>query len=310
MQNCKTLMILQYNVWGSKAVVIPLLADRRIHEYDIIAIQEPWQNPHMPATYCPASAPFTPAYPPRQGGACLLINRHLDTSRWLVTFPDKNLTTLRLDTEMGRIWIHNIYSRPPGAYNTTRYDTPIPKLRKALSEEGEHILLGDFNLHHPRWSGIGDPTHHDMADTLVEIYQRRGLDLCLPPGTTTWNRDGYKSTIDLVFATELVQQRITECQARPDLGHGFDHHPISTVLDIEPSRPPERIKRSWKRMDKTEWVREPPTLSHRVHFKRLRTSNDTWSTSATSPAISFTKQFRSRSHPKESHRGGHQRLKN
>ena len=48
----KGLRILQYNVQKSKdKVLIPLFEDKRTTELDIIAIQEPWQNPFQPTTY-------------------------------------------------------------------------------------------------------------------------------------------------------------------------------------------------------------------------------------------------------------------
>ena len=40
----------------------PLLADARTKEYDILAIQEPWQNPFENRTYCPSLSGFVAAY--------------------------------------------------------------------------------------------------------------------------------------------------------------------------------------------------------------------------------------------------------
>jgi hypothetical protein len=63
-----SLKILQYNVWKSKdRVMAPLLADPRIQDFDIIALQEPWTNRYKDTTYCPRAAPFFLAYPPEKG---------------------------------------------------------------------------------------------------------------------------------------------------------------------------------------------------------------------------------------------------
>ena len=53
------LKVLQYNVQKSKdKVMAPLLADKIAATYDVLALQEPWQNPHKNATYCPNSSVF------------------------------------------------------------------------------------------------------------------------------------------------------------------------------------------------------------------------------------------------------------
>ena len=76
----RSLKILQYNVQTSKdKVMAPLLADPRTHEFDIIAIQEPWKNPHIETTYCPTRSPFYLLYPPEgRARSCFLINKKLD----------------------------------------------------------------------------------------------------------------------------------------------------------------------------------------------------------------------------------------
>lgn len=51
MRNTTALSILQYNVRNERVTsMVPLLADHRTKDYDIIAIQEPWRNPRGPTT--------------------------------------------------------------------------------------------------------------------------------------------------------------------------------------------------------------------------------------------------------------------
>src|SRR4029077_2790484 len=56
----------QYNVQKSKnKVMAPLLPEAAARGCDfLLAIQKPWQNPHMNATYCPGRDRFW-AYPQR-----------------------------------------------------------------------------------------------------------------------------------------------------------------------------------------------------------------------------------------------------
>jgi len=70
----------------------------------------------------------------------------------------------------------------------TSNDSPssIPALEGVLGEDGEHIAVGDFNLHHPQWNNPGRYTYHSMADKLLEVVGHRGMELGTPQGLVTW----------------------------------------------------------------------------------------------------------------------------
>lgn len=243
------LKILQYNVRKSKKVMEPLLADPRTRSYDIIALQEPWRNPNQNRTYCPGSSGFLPAYDDVERRSCFLVNREVDSTIWTVQFPSPDLSVLCLRTEQGNIWIYNVYSEPPGNYQNTEYSTPIPLLEDLLRRDGEHIVLGDFNLHHPTWCGIRNPTQHTAAESLLNILYPNGLSLASPQAVPTWEARGLSSTIDLTFLTSNLQERVCQCQVRTDLDFGSDHYPISTYIIMESVRLPYQPRRCWKRMD-------------------------------------------------------------
>jgi hypothetical protein len=58
------LNILQYNVRKSRdMVMVSLLRDPEIYDFDIIAIQEPWRNPYTATTHHPAKDRFHLCYP-------------------------------------------------------------------------------------------------------------------------------------------------------------------------------------------------------------------------------------------------------
>lgn len=180
------LQILQYNVQKSKdKVMAALLADSRIQTFDIIAVQEPWQNPHQNRTYCPTASGFVPAYNDLPRRCCFLISRRLDTAFWDVEFPSPDLAIMRLQIEDRIVWIYNCYSPPPGSYTTTEYSTPITLLAEYLTRPGEHIVLGDFNLHHPLWCGPRNPSTHAAADRLVTVMLEQDMTLVSPRGAIT-----------------------------------------------------------------------------------------------------------------------------
>jgi len=257
------LKILQYNVRKSKKVMAPLLADKRTRSFDIIAIQEPWKNPEQNRTYCPSASGFIPAYDDRERRSCFLVNKELDSTAWDVSFPGPDLAILSIRTEELNIWIYSTYSEPPGGYQITQYQTPIPLLGDLLARDGEHVLLGDFNLHHPLWCGVRNPTVHAAAEPIVEITTQNGLTLASPKGETTWEARGSTSTIDLVFLSKALQDRLITCKVRPDLDFGSDHFPISTELELASVRIEQPRRRCWKKMDKglveasAEHIQEP-----------------------------------------------------
>ena len=80
MKDTKFLSILQYNVRNDRvSTMIPLLAEKSIQDYDIIAIQEPWRNPFAPTTLSSHQSGFHLLYHP--GGdirVCFYINNVID----------------------------------------------------------------------------------------------------------------------------------------------------------------------------------------------------------------------------------------
>ena len=154
------------------------------------------------------------------------------------------MCTLKLEAKGQRIWIHNIYSQPPGSVSTINYSTPIPKLLELLQKEGEHIVLGDFNLHYLLWCRIRNLAAHQAADQLIEILHLFELSLTLSHAKVTREGPrGEESTIDLVFTTPTLQNRIIECQVHNDLDQGSDYFPISTEIALEAQVKPERPQR-------------------------------------------------------------------
>lgn len=80
MANQPSLSILQYNVRkNKKGVMIFLLADDRIRDYDILAIQEPWRNCVVSTSYNPFNSGFHLAYAKsKDTRSCFYINKKLD----------------------------------------------------------------------------------------------------------------------------------------------------------------------------------------------------------------------------------------
>jgi hypothetical protein len=246
----RELKLLQYNVQKSKdKVMVPLFEDPAVADFDIVAIQEPWRNPYTPTTYNRRQGNFHLVFPPEGGRACIFINKRLHLDSWKASVHSPDLCSVSLKLGDQDLTIYSAYSQPPGNTSNTNFNSPIPLLTELLHNPGEHILLGDFNLHHPWWSGAQDPVRHEMADQLIDSVQLASLQLLLPKASVTWEARGGHSTIDLVFGTGLVERRLLECQVREDLDQGSDHYPIVTRIALEPQFAAPERRRSWKKAD-------------------------------------------------------------
>lgn len=128
--------------------------------------------------------------------------------------------------------------------------------------QSEHIVVGDFNLHHPYWCGPFRVTQHATADTLLNLAEEYELNQTLPASTITWARGRLSSTIDLIFMTERLRDCLVRCDIAPKLDQSSDHVPVATRLLLEIEKIPVRKRRLCKEMDrdklKATFPKKPP----------------------------------------------------
>jgi retrotransposon-encoded endonuclease len=223
------LRILQYNVQKSKDGALAQLIGGPYEPYDIIAIQEPYLNPYIDTTYCPRSCPYLLFFP--KGGrarTCLYINKKIPLSQWCAGgAPD--YSWVQIETTRGLVTIHNIYSENPGSYRTRQWNTPIPEALTALQDPGQHLIVGDFNLHHPLWGGPEVRRAHTGAELIIQGAIENSLEFLLQPGTITRAKNAEQSTLDLALCTQGLSSFIAHCRITDDYS-GSDHLPIETLL--------------------------------------------------------------------------------
>jgi exonuclease III len=244
------LRILQYNVQKSKdGVLIPLI-DGNHAPYDIIAVQEPWINPYVTTTYCPRSCPYTLVYP-QQGRArtCIYVNKQIPLAQWH-SGSEPDYCWVKLELDSGPLTIHNIYSETPKSHETTEWNTPIPQVLEAIQTSGQHLIVGDFNLHHTLWGGQRVSKNHAGAALLVSSLCTDQLDLLTEPGTITREKhQNEPSTLDLALSTPNLTPWVVRCKV-VDAYFGSDHKPIETaILTGSQVRTNTLPKRNFKKAD-------------------------------------------------------------
>jgi hypothetical protein len=69
-----------------------------------------------------------------------------------------------------------------------------------LDQFVDHVLLGNFNLHHPLWGGAQVPAN-PMAENFISFPNAPFLHHLLPQGSITQSENGRETTIDLIITS-------------------------------------------------------------------------------------------------------------
>ena len=226
------------------------LRDQRVLQADVIAVQEPWKNQSNDTTHQLATASLQLVYPKFKDkpGVCMFISKKIDPGTWSCQLINKDYQILKLrkrhndNGDWTDIFIHNIYHRP-GSHTLLDLRDEIRK-----RSYGEHVVLGDMNVHHSAWGGPGTTIDGEAEDLLL-ITDEFKLDLLTEEGKITWQRANQSSVLDLTFMSESLTHCLIQQERADNLDHQSDHFPVRTVIDIETplSKPPQR--RNWAAMD-------------------------------------------------------------
>ena len=192
-------------------VIALLLEDLQVQAYNILAIQEPQNNPFIETTYNPQNSCFYLMYPLGKGRACFYINKKLNLASQQASFKSLDCCLIHITVKKQLFYIYNVYSQPLGNLWTTIYKSPFALLLDLLLELGEHILLEDINIHYLIQGGVNNLVQHDTANLLLDAVALADLQLLLLRGTTTQETYSSQSTIDLVFGLETVSNCLLEC---------------------------------------------------------------------------------------------------
>ena len=231
--------ILQYNVNKSKNKVLAgLLADPRVREFDIIAVQEPWRNPYDSTAYSTRDSGFHLVdIQDKDSRVSTYVNKRISMDSWSEVSHSTDAQSITLRLGATQINVHNIYSPPPASHTDNSEISTLAVLLHALRMPGEHVVVGDFNLYHPLWGGPAYPYQHTMADSLITTMRTAGAELALPQGTIT--REAMRgdimerTTIDLVWLSAALIPRLVQCRVTRELEQSSDHLPIMTHIQTE-----------------------------------------------------------------------------
>lgn len=232
--------VIQYNVNRSRdKVQNHFLQQLHPEKHHVVAVQELWRNSSNNTTVeHPAYHLIFPGG--TKSRTCIYISKQIAADKWEIEMAsvdaDRDITFICLQTSQGKVWVHGIYNPPPSSHSS-RSPGKLQWITEILAQEGQHVLVGDFDLHHPRWGGRTTVTHHKLAEDLIEILGEENMELILPEGTVTWKNKGNQSTIDLVFLSKELEDTVIGYHIAEELEASSDHLPVFTELRIQPPIP-------------------------------------------------------------------------
>ncbi|OQV10368.1 hypothetical protein CLAIMM_14381 [Cladophialophora immunda] len=180
-----TLKILQYNTRKSREIMAEAFRRREILDYDILTIQEPYRNPFQHTTHHLAKGQFHLLYMDSEGTrSCIFVNKRINPATWSIRYVNEDIYVLDLKTGQGLLTLYNVYN-DPDVDDKTR---TLRILAAELSREppdSHLLLLGDFNLHHPQWSGVRTQRTSRETRMFLDILESSRLWQLTPMGSKT-----------------------------------------------------------------------------------------------------------------------------
>ena len=156
------LWILQYNVHKSRnKMMITLLHEMRIKDYDILMIQESWRHHEKTKTYNSRDINFI--LKNNEKKTCFYINNRINDNSWHNTWHFKNVKIIILQLrwqnekfsqnsmnthEICSMNIHEMYNSSLINYNEISSKENLFVLKQTLHMSNESAIVNDFNLHH------------------------------------------------------------------------------------------------------------------------------------------------------------------
>ncbi|EED22645.1 hypothetical protein TSTA_061350 [Talaromyces stipitatus ATCC 10500] len=196
-----------------------LFGESEVQNYDILAIQESYINKHTDplTTYSLAlKGSFHILLQPtpkeeykKRPRVCFYVNRGLDLATWEVQYHNRDLSTLILHT----------------------------------------AAHGTIHIHNIYNLGVNSNEESIISALQTAMAPRAQLEQLLPPGTITYERVNAKSTIDLVWASHNLANRVVSCDTKLEWWYGADHVPISTQFDLTAIHVPPLVRKQWNATD-------------------------------------------------------------
>lgn len=273
--------VLQINIGrNNKKRLRELITLVKINHRHIVAIQDPPNNiatQGFPLHHAIHEASDEPDEKGRAKRVAFLVPRCLAASAYTYNFISQHMASLTLETDFGSFTILNVYD----------HDTKQVAIQSIGDElDRIDILLGDFNLKHPRWNGdLCARRHHTFAkaEELLELTAEE-WQLMNETGKGTWRRrdkekEPQESVIDLTFVRKRCLQWfknweiLDETSLCEDDMDAWDHKVLQTSFNIVP-RFEARPFYQWKHVKRRDFNSAVADNFRRIELQPLQNESD------------------------------------
>ncbi len=233
------LWILQYNIRKSLKIQESFLIDRKVREFNIVAIQKQDCNNNDLQSFSSAHNFFhLVKNSSSQSRTCIYVNKCLRLNQWIVETAESDICLIRIltrntDDKTQTLRLLNVYNSCSLFTTFTEKSSTISRLNELLKNDCKQLIVEDFNLHHSHWERQRCFTRHMIIDTLLNIITNARLKFLLKSDTITYEACNQFTTIDLVFSSEKIQFMTRKCEIRIDLHQKLNHLSIITELCLQ-----------------------------------------------------------------------------
>ena len=267
------LRILQYNVHKLKSkMMIILLHEKRIKNYDILMIQKSWRHHEKTRMYNSRGTDFI--LKNNDEKTCFYINNRIDGNSWHSTwhFKDVNIITLQLrrqneenaqnsmNTQSNSMNvscsmnIHDVYNPSSANHNEILKKESFFALKQALRMQNESVIVNDFNLHYFVWKEFLYSKQYLLSNNLLIMMRIINVTLSLSRNIVTKNYQNFKIIINLSFATTKIADKFISCDVIHEVKNSFNHLFIDTIFDLKAQKKSKRrFKRNWKALNEKKF---------------------------------------------------------
>jgi endonuclease/exonuclease/phosphatase family metal-dependent hydrolase len=238
-QDRRYIQVLQQNCQRKLTTVQTVLNDDEASKADIVCFQEPSTNksslPPMHHSYHLCLP--TVNYNDHRIRSCIYLSKQTIPANAYRAVPCNSpyvTAILLIQVDAPDLMIINVYA---DQQQHRALEHLISLLEVIAQTDILVLLLGDFNLHAALWN---PPDYHaidDAAEEFIDICARYGLELVSEAGKTTRISPiiGHAdTTIDLVFASALAANAVSDCRVLPkeELDFLSDHLCLVTTIDL------------------------------------------------------------------------------
>ncbi len=153
------------------------------------------------------------------------------------------------------IHIHEAYNLSLKNHEIIHEKENLSDIEKTLHMSRESILVEDFNLHHFTWEESFYSRQHLLLNELIKMIINIDASLALFQDTIMRNYQEFQMTIDLIFTTDDIMNRLIWCKINEKMKNFSDHLLIQTIIDFRVCKKSVRKSRcNWKTMNEEKFI--------------------------------------------------------